>query len=191
MWRLFAAVAAICMALLLWPEALTALRWQRGAVSDGQLLRVLSAHFVHLSLWHACANLAGLALVIELLGASVRPVEAVLLMLVSGWVIVAGLAVLSPAVGWYAGLSGVVHGLWAGLAILGWRRQAKFWLPPAALAALVLKLLLWPATLRGLPVVPQSHWYGAIGGATAALLMLARSSWRESCRAKWPGFGLE
>lgn len=187
MWRLFATVAAICMALLLWPESLAVLRWQRGAIGNGEPWRVLSAHFAHLGLWHAWANLAGMALVIELLGVSTRPAEAALLMLASALAIVAGLAMLSPAVGWYAGLSGVVHGLWAGLAVLGWRRQAPSRLPAAALGLLVLKLLLWPATVGSLPVVPQSHLYGAIGGAVAAIALLAGSS----RSAKRPQFGLE
>lgn len=165
------------------------LRWQRGALAGGETWRVLSAHFAHLGGMHALANLAGLALVIELLGASARPSEAMLVMLASALAIIAGLAMFNPSVGWYAGLSGVVHGLWAGLAVLGWRRrqQARNWLPAAALASLVLKLWLWQGTLGGLPVVPQSHLYGAIGGAVTALMLIAPSS----CSAKRMNFGLE
>ena len=83
MWRLFALVAVTSMALLWWPDALTTLRWQRGASGDGQSWRMLSAHFAHLGPWHALANLAGMALVIELLGACIRPAEAVSLMMAS------------------------------------------------------------------------------------------------------------
>ncbi len=109
MWRIFALMAMACIAPLLWPDALAVLRWQRGALCDGQVWRVLSAHFAHLGPWHALANLAGMAVVIELLGAAVRPAEALLLLLASAMVIIAGLAILDPTVGWYAGLSGVVH----------------------------------------------------------------------------------
>ena len=214
MWRLFALVAVTSMALLWWPDALTALRWQRGVSGDGQSWRMLSAHFAHLGPWHALANLAGMALVIELLGACIRPAEAVSLMMASALAIIGGLAMFSPAVGWYAGLSGVVHGWWAGFALLGWRRQQGRWqgqqqarrrdsLPPAALGVLVLKLLWlpawWPVVqqwpgLSGagiLPVVPQSHVYGAIGGAAAALALIARSIARSSREAMQHQFGLE
>lgn len=226
MWRLFAAIAAACIALLAWPEAVAFLRWQRGvsgawgAFSDGECWRMLSAHFVHLGVWHALANLAGLALVIECLGAWTRPDEALAMMLVSALAIIAGLALRDPAVGWYAGLSGVVHGLWAGCALLGWLRQSRrrsesdsqgdrqgngqgnrqadkradkradkpragarqlrFGLPAAACGVLVLKLMLpplpWLAAASGLPVVPQSHWYGALAGAIVALALFAGSS---------------
>lgn len=188
MWRLFAAVAMICIVLLLWPDGFTAVRWQRGAISDGQWWRVISAHFAHLGLLHACANLAGMALVIELLGASVRAADAVWVMLVSALAIVAGLAWLNPAVVWYAGLSGVVHGLWAGCALLGCRRLAvpapKLALHAAALGVLVLKLMLpslpWGALASGLPVVTQSHLYGALGGAAAALALVIMPASRGS-----------
>ena len=188
MWRLFAVVAMICIVFLLWPDGFTAVRWQRGAISDGQWWRVISAHFAHLGLLHACANLAGMALVIELLGASVRAADAVWVMLVSALAIVAGLAWLNPAVVWYAGLSGVVHGLWAGCALLGCRRPAvpapKLALHAAALGVLVLKLMLpslpWGAMVSGLPVVTQSHLYGALGGAAAALALVIMPASRGS-----------
>lgn len=197
LWRLFALIAIACIALLLWPDAIAVLRWQRGALDEGQMWRSLSAHFAHLGPWHALANLAGMALVVELLGSAVRPVEALLLLLASALAIIAGLAMLEPMVAWYAGLSGVVHGWWAGFAVLGWvRRQG--WLPGAALGVLLLKLAYWPTGLLmlqqfsgallnsgmpdALPVVPQSHAYGAIGGAVAALGLIAGLSFTAHVR---------
>ncbi len=186
MWRLFAAIAALCVVLLLWPDALIALRWQRSALADGQPWRMLSAHFVHFGMLHALANLTGMVLVIEWLGAPVRPVEAAWVMLCSAIAITGGLALFSPAVSWYVGLSGVVHGLWAGFALLGWSRQRRgsrlrrIRLPAAALGLLALKLAMpplpWLASSSGLPVVPQSHWYGALGGSVAALVLMAHSA---------------
>lgn len=201
MWRVFAAIAATCIMLLLWPEALVSLRWQREALDAGESWRVISAHFVHMSLLHALLNLAGLALVFELLGVSAHPAEAVLVMLISALAIIGGLALLNPAIHWYAGLSGVVHGLWAGLALLGlpgcrWRPgspQSATALSFAALAVLALKLSGLPLALplplpglalaSGLPVVPESHLYGAIGGAAAALMLIAggRQAMRMKC----------
>lgn len=209
LWRLFALMAITCIALLLWPDAIAVLRWQRGApgtfgtfgtfgvFGEGQMWRGLSAHFAHLGPWHALANLAGMALVIELLGSAVRPAEALLLFLASALAIIAGLAMFEPMVGWYAGMSGVVHGWWAGFAVLGGvRRQG--WLPGAALGVLLLKLAHWPtgwlmlqqfsgAMLNSgmpeaLPVVPQSHVYGAIGGAVAALGLIAGLSFTARVR---------
>lgn len=170
MGRLYLAVAIAAIMLLGWPDASPLLRWDRAALADGELWRMVSAHFVHLNGRHLLANLIGLALVTELLGAASRPAEALFILLVSALAISAGLSVFSPGIVWYAGLSGLVHGLWAGLALLGWRHGQRA-LPCWALAALLIKLA-WPSGLTGdLPVVPQAHAYGAVGGLAAALLL--------------------
>ncbi len=177
------AMAIACIGLLAWPAALPRLGWERAAIAEYEIWRVVSAHLVHLSGWQALANLTGLALVIEWLGPAGRPAEALFILLVSALAVSAGLAAFTD-IAWYAGLSGVVHGLWAGLALLGWQRQSlrqrrsrpqpqPGHLPLYALLALLIKLALPVAVTADLPVVPQSHAYGAIGGLVAAMALLA------------------
>ena len=88
-----------------------ALRYEREAIGDGQLYRLLSGHLVHLGPQHLLLNLIGLILVWILVGGCLSA---------SHWflalgVIVAGIDlgfwVFRPTLDWYVGLSGVLHGL--------------------------------------------------------------------------------
>jgi rhomboid family GlyGly-CTERM serine protease len=105
---------------------------------------------------------------------------------VSSWLVVmvsslaaidAGLWWLSPAVEWYAGLSGLLHGAWAAGAVSGAARREPLAL--LLLVALLLKLAweqLHGASLlvAGFPVVVDAHLYGAMGALVAWRLLRAR-----------------
>jgi rhomboid family GlyGly-CTERM serine protease len=133
--------------------------------------RLLSAHFVHLGWGHLWLNLGGLGLLWLLLGDTLKP-----LWWASGVVVLAfgvSLALLScsPAVEWYVGFSGVLHGLFVAGAI------ANLWrLTPLALsilAVLLVKLVVeWAAEgdpltagLIGGAVIVDAHLYGVFLGA--------------------------
>ncbi len=211
-WCWYLLLAAAVLGLLVWPGALAVLRWEHAALPNGEPWRWLTAHLVHLNALHALANLAGLALVIEWLGRSVRPQLAWLLALASALSVSACLAYFSPQISWYAGMSGVVHGLWAGLALLEWR-GGRHRLAAFALALLALKLTCLPSpglVLAGLqpdsqlgvllgaqqavqgaglmaaqPVLTQAHGYGVLGGSLAALAILAG----QYLAARWRAAG--
>lgn len=151
-----------------------ALRYDRAALAEGQWWRLASAHFVHLGWAHAALNMAGV-LLCALLGPALftdgRRLAALLAALALG--IGALLWLLSPQVGNYVGLSGVLYGLFvAGLWPL--RRD------PAMAGALLVVVgwMLWQ--WLGQPLASEERWIGGriigvahVYGAAIGALWLA------------------
>lgn len=157
-------------------------RYDRQAILAGELWRLVTAHLMHLDFTHLGWNLAGLALVAWLFGREFRAPEWALILASSTVAVDLGFLWLEPQLEWYVGFSGVLHGLMAA-GLCAW-----LWRTPDSLTALVATVfaakLAWehfagplPFTAGSLdvPVVHQSHSYGAVGGAVAALVLL----WRQ------------
>ena len=156
-----------------------ALRYDRVAIGGGELWRIFTAHLVHLDLQHLLMNLAGLWLLGSLYGGDARTRDWVVTALASALAIGIGLWFLTPSVAWYVGLSGVLHGVWAGGGVFCRRRWPLE--STVTLALLAIKLVLereYGALSAvfgvGLPVITSAHVYGAIGGAVAALALRLR-----------------
>lgn len=144
--------------------------------------RLFGAHFVHLGWIHLWMNLAGLAVLWMLLGDTIRPA-----LWASGVLCIAlgvslGLLCCSPAVTWYVGFSGVLHGLFAAGAVANIRRLPA--LGAALLVALTAKLVLEQVAgedtltqgLIGGAVIVDAHLYGAVAGVCYGVLLLVMSS---------------
>jgi len=101
-----------------------------------------------------------------------------IILIASGLGVGLGLLVLDPQVGWYVGLSGILHGLFAASAIRLLSR--KEWLGGLALTAAIALKLMWEqrfgdlgtAKLLGVPVLVDAHLYGAVTGAVIVLALL-------------------
>jgi len=175
------ALAAVCAALQA-SGLVPYLRYDRVAIGNGEIWRLITGHLVHLGAGHLAVNVAGLALVALLVGRylSLRAWGATLLvccLATSG-----GLWALSPGLRWYVGLSGVLHGL----LVAGAARAAREG-PERRFNALVLAIvaakLAWeqfagpmPGTSRlaGGSVIVDAHLFGALGGLAAAGMLLTR-----------------
>lgn len=152
------------------PSTTLALRYDRAQVTAGQLWRLVTGNLVHLNWPHLVLNLAGLVLIWLLLGRdwSLRlwcATFAVCTLAVGG-----GLYAFDPALRWYVGLSGVLHGLFvAGVLVTpGLSRIERVALLAAVAAKLAWEHLFGPtpgvtALIHG-AVVGQAHLYGAAGG---------------------------
>ena len=140
-----------------------ALVWQRDALAAGEWWRLFSAHAVHLSSTHLLLNLLGLLLLSELLCDELSAAEWSSLLLMCALGISLLLWFLQPQLQWYAGLSGVLYGLWAGAAGLRCvvAKKPIHWL---ALMALMVRLASGSASIADIPVVAEAHWYGAACG---------------------------
>jgi membrane associated rhomboid family serine protease len=89
--------------------------------------RLLGAHLVHVNWPHALVNGAAWWLVVRLFGGELGVLRQAIVLACAALAIDAGLAVLYPAIAWYRGASGVLHGLFfagALLALLAPRRRA-------------------------------------------------------------------
>jgi rhomboid family GlyGly-CTERM serine protease len=162
------------------------LRYDRSAISDGQLWRLVSGHIVHLGLSHLLLNLAGLLLVWYLVGSCLTAPQWALVLAVSLAGIDAGFWWLEPQLSWYVGLSGALHGLLAAGIVrsIGAGRTE----PRILAAALILKLayeqfygpLPGSETSSGGDVVVAAHLYGALAGALTGAAILIRVHARPS-----------
>ena len=171
-------VALIAIGLQLGGQGAFALfRYQREAILAGELWRLLSAHFIHAGWPHLWLNLAGLTLIGLLFPFLSAPRFGVSLLLASALAIDLGLWLLNPEIHWYVGLSGVLHGLFAGGALLHLRHRG--WRGGGYLLLLAVKLaweqtggpLPGSAAVAGARVITEAHLYGAAGGAALALFL--------------------
>lgn len=130
---------------------------------------------------HLGLNLAGLValclLYIEHYAQISRLIAAVI---ANSLCVTGGLLVFNPDIAWYAGLSGLLHGLLALHALLDLPRHRL--LSASLLVGLGLKLAYeltagpsaTVAQLIGAPVIVMAHVYGSIAGLAVALASLAR-----------------
>jgi rhomboid family GlyGly-CTERM serine protease len=170
---LLAVAALLTLPALAGNGVVQTLRYERAAIAAGQWWRLLSCHLVHFDARHLALNLAGLGLLWWLFAADARPRAWLMVALVAALAVSLGLYFLEPSVGWYLGLSGVLHGGWAAAAVCAWRRRRlEAFVTGALLAAkLVAERSLGPlsgALDASLPVIVAAHLYGALGGVAAA-----------------------
>jgi rhomboid family GlyGly-CTERM serine protease len=139
--------------------------------------RLITGHFVHLSLIHAMLNGVALLLLGRLFGDRLRANETWIVLGAAPILISLVFWIALPELTWYRGLSGTLHALYfTGCVVwLGSTQGRARWLPIAALAGGALKVLLeqpWDSSFPfrqwlGAAVVPQAHLIGAIIGLGA------------------------
>jgi rhomboid family GlyGly-CTERM serine protease len=171
-------LAAVGM-VLLWlggEPVRAALRYERAAILDGEVWRLLTGHLVHFDLRHLVLNLAGAGLMVLLFGSGYSARHWLWILAASVVAIDAGFFVLEPQLLWYVGVSGVLHGVLAAGAVSWWRTEPK-WMA-SILTVIVIGKLGWEQMQGGLqlsgdmPVVVAAHLYGAVGGILAALALI-------------------
>ncbi len=97
------------------------LNYQRSAVLDGQIWRLVTAHLVHLNAWHMVMNLTGLLLCWFFFTDLLTRRLLWLWLGVSAPVVGLAFLGLDAELTRYVGLSGLLHGLLVLLLVLGWR----------------------------------------------------------------------
>jgi rhomboid family GlyGly-CTERM serine protease len=180
------------------PNGMALFRYDRLAIASGQAWRLVTAHWVHLNTPHLFLNLAALLLLSELLWGAFPVLQGLGLLLASSVGISAMLWWLHPELAWYAGMSGVLHALWAACALTGivrsndrsgflsagqsrhlhWSRLVN-WIGLLLLVAKLVAEWFYGASIRtseiiGAPVVSVAHLYGALIGMGYVLV------WRMS-----------
>jgi rhomboid family GlyGly-CTERM serine protease len=151
------------------------LRFDRGALEAGEVMRLVTANFIHLGWSHLLLNMAGFLVIGWLFADEVPAVTWFVVLLVSCMASSLGMYWLTPDAYWVVGLSGALHGLFVFGAVSwivhGFRTGWGLLLGVAG-------KLIWeqisgaiPLTegVVGGPVVTDAHLWGAIGGLCAGL----------------------
>jgi len=181
-WMGLGIIAVVSLLLeLLGDGGRLALAYNRDALEAGEFWRLLTGHFVHLSLTHALLNLAGLALVVWIVGHAFSWSQWLFVTFVSIVIIDVGFWFLNPELAWYVGISGFLNGILAAGLVIGVAGREP---GSMVLAVVVLAKLTWEQTVGPLPgsestsggdVVVIAHIYGAAGGLLAAAIL-----WRSA-----------
>lgn len=184
----------VCLALCsLVAPALPAAAWDwQPTLAGSEPWRWWSAAFVHWSMAHLAANLAGLVVVAALGAAAGAPLVITLAWLTS-WPLLHLALLVQPELTHYGGLSGLLH---SGVAVVAvsaaaTERGPRRHIGMAILAGLALKITLeapWSAALplnvgASVPVAPMVHLSGAVAGLLCALLALARKQRGQAATA--------
>lgn len=160
-------------------DLINVLRFDRGALLEGDVWRLLTGNVVHLGWNHLLLNLAGLALIWWLTDAALSLKRWLIVFTATSLGVTIGLLLWNPELRWYVGLSGMLHGvLLAGLLADMEDADCVQWLLLAGVVAkLVWEQVLGPSAsteaLVGGHVVVDSHLYGAISGAMLGVLFWA------------------
>ncbi len=154
------------------------LRFDRAGIAAGEVWRLLTGHLVHLGASHTWLNLAGLVLVWFLVGRAYSWKQWLWVMAGSIGAIDAGLWFGAPALEWYVGLSGLLHGMLAAGIVAGLAERSG---EAALLGIVVAGKLAWEQFAGPLPgsettsggaVIVDAHLYGVVGGTLVALVLI-------------------
>lgn len=155
-----------------------ALSYDRSQISSGEVWRIITAHFLHLSWAHLLANILGYCLLTLLYLESYSWPEDILLVSILAAAVGGLLYLFAPKTDWYLGFSGVLIGLYAYYSVAKIKklpRQGAF-----ILLVLVVKILRehWFETEitswwgNEIPVVIDAHLFGLMSGITFGLCSL-------------------
>jgi len=156
------------------------LRFDRAAIAAGELWRLLSGHFVHLSWSHFALNAMGLLLVCYLVGARFTALQWISISLLTIAGIDLGFWLWEPQLASYVGLSGLLHGILAAGIVAGLRLQHReaYLLGAVVVAKLAYEQLIGPMPgseqSTGGAVIVAAHLYGALTGAVAGAVVPIR-----------------
>ncbi|MEW5838533.1 MAG: rhombosortase [Pseudomonadota bacterium] len=184
---MFGRYPGVALLLLLWlalqyAGGLTWWEYSRPALQAGQIWRVLSAHFVHLNDTHLLLNALGLLAITSLWSQALRGWSPSLLAAGIALGVTAGLWFRAEHLSYYAGASGVLHGLFIVGALLS--QEIRWPWRLLAILGLLVKLLAeihvdtGSAQLIGAPVIHAAHQFGALSGFVFCILILAISQRR-------------
>lgn len=172
--RTYLIVAISLMFFAQFPAIQAWLAWDREAILNGEVWRILTGNLTHTNWPHMIMNALALAIITFIFRAhfSARPYSYLLVLLASA----VGLGIFASDIMWYAGLSGVLHGLfgWGAVRDIQTRYQGG-WLLLLGLAGKIGWEQLFggaasSAALIGARVATEAHLAGALTGVVFAVL---------------------
>lgn len=153
------------------------LQFDRSAINAGQWWRLFSGQLIHYGVYHLLMNLSALILISFIFLPTISLARYCLLFSTCASSVGLGLYYCNPELGYYAGLSGVLHGLLVAGLLLTFFETPKF--NALALLAVTAKLLHEQSQnfnthhpLLPVPIAIDAHIYGALAGLLCGSLML-------------------
>ncbi len=163
-------------------EASLWLRYDREGILAGEVWRIITGHLVHLGWPHLMMNVIGLLLIWLLFGHIIKQNRWLIICLVSTLAISIGLLLFNPALQWYVGFSGVLHGMF----VAGTLASIKAGYRAELLLLVLLSVkLTWEQMIGPLPgsaefaggnVIVDAHLYGALSGLVVSMVLIALSN---------------
>ena len=176
-----AIIALVCIIIAFSGESLSeALRYDAKAIKNGEIWRLVTAHFVHLGWSHLWLNMAGLLLVFVFFAQCVSVRYWLLCLAVNALGISLLIYFLNPEIIWYVGLSGVLHGLFilGGIADIQYRKWEGIGFTLIILAKVSYEQIAGPLPgseeTAGGPVLVDAHFYGAIIGLLLSVPLIIK-----------------
>ncbi len=176
-----AIIALVCIIIAFSGESLSeALRYDSNAIKNGEIWRLVTAHFVHLGWSHLWLNMAGLLLVFVFFAQCVSVRYWLLCLAVNALGISLLIYFLNPEIIWYVGLSGVLHGLFilGGIADIQYRKWEGIGFTLIILAKVSYEQIAGPLPgseeTAGGPVLVDAHFYGAIIGLLLSVPLIIK-----------------
>nr|WP_290369158.1 rhombosortase [Vibrio hippocampi] len=162
------------MCILLQFPALQAIaEWSREQILSGQWWRIVTGNFTHTNVTHLCLNLASVWVICFLF----RPSSAMFAGVTSFSAVTIGLGIFVSEIQIYLGLSGILHALFAFLALREalQGRQSSWLLVIGVIGKVALEQIQGApestAKLIQANVAIEAHLIGAITGLTLAILL--------------------
>lgn len=149
------------------------------ALGFEQPWRLFTAHLHHLGWTHLFLNLLALGAIWSLFSRCLGSIAWLISVIICAGGVSLGLILWQPGLGWYVGLSGVLHGLFLIGLVAGFRASPI--IHGLLLGGLALKLVLEQAAgsgserFLGAPVIVDAHVFGVIAGVFCLLIFLAGS----------------
>ena len=174
-------LSGICLIVALVGQSLAeVLRFDADAISNGEIWRLVTPHFVHLTWSHFAMNLVGLYLVFIFFGKCVEWKYWLTTFVVSALGTSLLIYWLNTDIRWYVGLSGVLHAMFlmGGIADILVRKWEGIVFTLLLIAKISYEQLLGPLPgseqAAGGPVLVDAHFYGAIIGGIMGVIYLVR-----------------
>ena len=150
-------------------------RYQQDMVEQGQFWRIITGHWVHVGWLHLLLNGLGLVICVSLTSPGWSPLRWFSCSVIMAIGVSIMLAIYSPEVGDYAGLSGVLFGLYMLTALDLYARDRL--IAVLIIAAIVIKVLMEQfnfydfnsGELIGARVIVDAHLYGLLMALAIAL----------------------
>lgn len=179
-------IALTCIVIAFSGDSISeVLRYDAEAIKNGEAWRLVTAHFVHLSLPHLWLNIGGLILVFAFFAQCISLKYWLICLAINAVGISLLIYFFNPDILWYVGLSGVLHGLFVlgGIADIQHRKWEGIGFTSIIIGKVIYEQFSGPLPgseeAAGGPVLIDAHFYGALIGlalSTPLLLKLKKNS---------------